>query len=314
MGDRETAIATFLADAGWRGADPVALAGDMSSRRYHRLRSAKGHTAILMETNGDPSTPAFLRMTRWLRDHGFSAPELFHVDEAGGLLLLEDLGDASLTRCIAENPSEADTYYSATLDLLVALRAAEPPDLPRPGARDLTDWTRIADDTLPCHDLSALEAFRAGLQDVLQTVLSEPATLSLRDLHADNLHWLPERKGVQRLGLLDYQDAFLTHPVYDLVSLLTDARTDVPRDRRARMIDAYVALTGDDPEDTHRAFAALSAQRNLRILAIFCRNTAKAPLIPRVWGYLREAASHPSLAPVRDDLLRAFPTLPGRSE
>lgn len=314
MAETLSRLKGFLKDSGWEAAELIPLAGDMSSRRYHRLTDSMGRTAILMDANTDTSTPAFLRMTDWLRDNGFSAPEVFHRNAADGLVLLEDLGDDSLKRCISADPANADEFYRAVIHLLLALRKRTPPDLHQPDAGELVDWTRIADDSLPNVNLTALEAFRSYLETVLRAVLKQESSLSLRDLHVENLHWLPKREGVQRLGLLDYQDAFLTHPVYDLVSLLTDARTDIPSSTRTEMIELYTNLSGDDPVALRRAFAAFSAQRNLRILAIFCRTPSKASMIPRVWKHLGDAVAHPDLAPVRADLRAALPSLPEWAE
>ena len=136
-------------------------------------------------------------------------------------------------------------------------------------------------------------------------MLRAPATVSLRDFHADNIIWLPERTNARKPGLLDYQDAFLTHPAYDLMSLLTDARTDVAPSLRREMIAVYAYRTGDSVEALTEAFSAFGAQRNLRILGIFARaarrdgKTQHLKALPRVYGYLSECCSHPSLAPFR---------------
>ena len=124
---------------------------------------------------------------------------------------------------------------------------------------------------------------------------------------------MPERTGVRRLGLLDYQDAFLTHPIYDVVSLLTDARTDIEPEFRAQMIEAYAQRTGRDLAAVKLAFAAFSAQRNLRILGIFARSASRdgkpihLPKLPRVHAYLIEALQHPVFVSVADDAIAAIP-------
>ena len=296
-------IRNFLASTGWQDATFTPLAGDMSPRRYARLTGKLGN-AILMDAD-DPQTD-FLAMTGWLRAQGLSAPEILAEEAGNGLLLLEDLGDLSLTRQLDLHPDQSEALYADCIDLLVAICHADAPVLPQPNAGQLVEWTDLA-----CHypgaDDRALAPFRATLRDLLSKALADRPSVSLRDFHADNLMWLPQRDGIRRFGLLDYQDAFLTHPCYDLVSLTTDARTDVPPALRETAIAAWLDRTGDDEGDFRRAFAAFSAQRNLRILGLFSKARRRLDALPRVHGYFREALSHPAFEPVRDQTLAALP-------
>jgi hypothetical protein len=143
--------------------------------------------------------------------------------------------------------------------------------------------------------------------------------LALRDFHAENLVWLPDRAGVARVGLLDFQDAEAGHPAYDLVSLLKDARRDLAPGLEQEMIDRFLSRTGCDPERFAAAYAALGAQRNLRILGVFARLSMHfgkphyVDLIPRVWAHLTASLRHPALAPlarrVADDLPEPTPDI-----
>ena len=313
MPDRNAIITQFLEAAGWSDATQVKLAGDMSPRRYRRLIRQSGEKAILMDAppESDPSTPSFVRMTDALRDLGCSAPEIYHADADAGLLLLEDLGDALFSSVIAQDPSRQRGLYMETLPLLLTVTTAAPIDVYKPTASDLIDATRLADTTIANAKPQHLERFRDVLKAALDVVLAGPSALSLRDMHAENLIWLPERTGIARIGLLDYQDATLTHPAYDLVSLLTDARTEVDPDLRAEILAEYIKISGAHPNEMQTAFAVLSAQRNLRILGLFARTPSKASLMPRVWRYLDEAVDHPSLAHGRKHLENALPDFAG---
>ena len=127
----------------------------------------------------------------------------------------------------------------------------------------------------------------------------------LRDYHAENLLWLPDRPGLRKVGLLDFQDAMRGHRAYDLVSLLQDARRDVSRDTEILMITHYVDHWGGNPASFDTAYHVLGTQRNLRILGVFarlCLRDGKAhylDLIPRVWGYLIRDLDHAALGPLR---------------
>lgn len=264
-----------------------------------------------MDAPPDGSTTAFVAMTEWLRAAGLSAPEIFCARPEAGLLILEDLGDAKVSSLLSVE--RRPEIYDACLDLLLHIRACKPPPLARPDARTLAAWTTLADEWYPGADPHALSRFRAVLETVLEEFVAVPPAVSLRDFHADNLMWLSDRERFRRLGLLDYQDAFLTHPVYDLVSLLTDARTDVPRSLREEILKEYARRSGNEPEALASAFAAFSAQRNLRILGIFARAAVRdgksfhLTKMPRVFGYLSEALEHPIFDEVCDDLLSGLP-------
>ena len=132
-----------------------------------------------------------------------------------------------------------------------------------------------------------------------------PAVTVLRDYHAENLIWLPEREGARRAGLLDFQDAWIGHRAYDLVSLLQDARRDVSEETAAACMRHYLDGSGLDAERFEAACAVLGAQRNLRILGVFARlavtrgNPRYIDLVPRVWHHLERDLAHPALAEVR---------------
>ncbi len=306
------AVTSFLDSQGWGDAALQPVAGDLSQRSYFRL-SAHGRTAMLMDARDDrASVPPFLKMTAWLRQAGISAPEILGADAGNALLLLEDLGPAPASGLMPDRAAQ-EAFLDACVDVLLTIRNTAPPPLRRPGAGTLCDWTRIADEHYPGADPGALDEFRGALKDILARVLADGRSVALRDFHADNLMPLPRRKGVARLGVLDYQDAFLTHPVYDLVSLLTDARNELPPAARARCVERYAAASGDGPARLRAAFAAFSVQRNLRILGIFhraARDLGKArhlPRVPRVYRHIMEAAEHESFRDSRAILLAGLP-------
>ncbi len=311
MSDRAEIIADFLKNAGWARAAKFPLAGDMSARRYVRLIMQNGDSAILMDAppDVDGSTPKFAFMAAWLAENGISAPRIYSGDPEEGILLLEDFGDAKFTDLIARDPAGQHILYHEAIRLLIAIRQFDPPPLAKPTAGEMADWTRIADRLCPDAESFHFERFRANLETHLASILTTPTSVSLRDFHADNMIWLENREGIQRVGILDFQDAFLTHPVYDLVSLLSDARTEVSRDLREQMIDFYVSECGDDPSETRLAFAVLSVQRNLRILGIFAPAAEKHSLMPRVSRYLSEALAHPALSDLRESFTLAFPLM-----
>ena len=148
---------------------------------------------------------------------------------------------------------------------------------------------------------------------LIAQAMAFPREFTLRDYHAENLLWLPDRNGIARVGLLDYQDAMRGHRAYDLVSILQDARRDVPAPLARDMILRYVAQADLDPEPFATAYACLGMQRNMRILGVFARLSMAygkphyVDLIPRVWGHLMTALDHPALAEVAPRITDVLP-------
>ncbi|WP_138466864.1 aminoglycoside phosphotransferase family protein [Poseidonocella sp. HB161398] len=310
----------FLEAAGWGDAACRPLAGDASNRRYSRVTAPGGGSAVLMDAppeRGENVRP-FLAIARHLAGLGLSAPAILHADEARGLLLIEDLGDDLFARLAKADPACEEPLYLAAIEVLAVLARHEAPaglmpydstTMPELGALAL-DWYAHGGDK------AADPQARAALCAALRAVLAPhdgPRVLVQRDYHAENLLWLPERSGAARVGLLDFQDAAAGHPAYDLVSLLEDARRDVAPATAAAARAHYLGLTGAEPGAFDLAYAAMGAQRNLRILGVFARlslhfgKPGYVDLIPRVWGHLQTDLAHPSLAALKDIALAALP-------
>jgi aminoglycoside/choline kinase family phosphotransferase len=301
-------LAAFLALCGLADARRTPLAGDASVRRYERIL-AGGRRLVLME-----APPAaldlgpFLEVGAWLREQGLSAPAVLAADRAPGLVLLEDLGDGLFRPLLAAGAVDETLLYGTAVDLLVALqRATPPPALPRYDdawllreARLLVEWYA------PTLGAAAALEYDAIWQELLPAARVGEDAFVYVDYHADNLLWLPERAGLARVGLLDFQDARLGPPAYDLVSLLADARRDVAPDLARAMVARYLAARPElDPAAFATAYAVLGAQRNAKILGLFARLAVRdgkrqyLDLQPRVRAHLAGALRHPALAPLR---------------
>lgn len=305
----------FLAEAGWAGATIAPLAGDASNRRYDRVDGEAGR-AVLMDAPAerDEDISIFLDFTTLLRAQGLSAPEVFHADETAGLALLEDLGDDLYARVAAAKPEDEVLIYAAAVDLLAQMHSSPPPTTAKDRtiapyaaavllreAKLVTEWWMpAATGTSVSQDMQ--EEFDALVNAACATVASQRNALVLRDYHAENLLWLPERTGAARVGVLDYQDALIGSRAYDLVSLLEDARRDTSAELREQMIRRYVLAAQVDEEAFRADYAVLGAQRNLKIVGIFARlwlRDGKAgylEMIPRVWAHLLRDLAHPDLS------------------
>jgi aminoglycoside/choline kinase family phosphotransferase len=300
----------FLAEAGWEGAQVEPLAGDASFRRYFRVLHPSLGAAVLMDAPPPHENPRpFVAVAEWLTSHGFSAPEILARDLEAGLLLLADFGDARLRETLDDTPAREAELYAVATDLLTQLHRQPPmPGLAPHGLEQwLSELELFPDWYAPAVGLDIDRAsYRSAWEAVLAPVARDglgPVTV-LRDYHAENIMLVEGRSGIAHLGLLDFQDALAGHPAYDLASILEDARRDVSPEIEQAMLDRYVAATGQG--DVFRtAYWALAAQRNTRILGVFCRlwkrdgKPGYRRFQPRMWGLLERDLQAPQLAPVR---------------
>lgn len=299
----------FLAAHGWGDAQILPLAGDASFRRYFRV-VGEGRQAVLMDAPPPHEDPRpFIAVAEFLCEQGLTAPAILARDLDQGLLLIEDFGDVRLRETLDAKPDAEADHYAGVTDLLVHLHARPPmAGLPVHGLAQWLDEVMLFTDWYcPALDLEVdRDAFRAAWEEVLAPVEADglPRVTVLRDYHAENIMLVPGRDGIAHYGLLDFQDALVGHPAYDLASVLEDARRDVTPAVEAAMLDRYVAATGQG-EAFRAAYWALAAQRNTRILGVFVRlwkRDGKAGyrrFQPRMWGLLERDLAHPALVPVR---------------
>ncbi len=321
MTNRTVLAQALIAQTQWAGAERAFLAGDASNRRYERLTDpATGHTAIFMDAPPDKGEDvhAFVRVAEYLRSIGLSAPEIFAKDAEFGFLLLEDLGDDLFARVLRRNPKRERELYEAATDVLIHLHDSPSLSLPSYDPALMTElaalsFTKYTQGILGSYDTDALDRFENRFSDLLHRETSGVKVVIQRDYHAENLIWLPDRQGLQRVGLLDFQSAMLGHPAYDLMSLLQDVRRSVPVSIEMRMIDRYLMATGMNDHDFRTAYNVLGAQRNLRILGGFARLATDygkpqyVDLIPATWAHLMRDLEHPALVSVAQLLRDALP-------
>lgn len=325
--ERLRQIEVFLTHTDFRAARLEPLAGDASFRRYIRLHHGE-RTAMLMDAPVDKEdVRPYLSIAEHLVRQGFSAPAILACDEGKGLLLLEDLGNASYTSLLRGGDAEREhELYAAAIDVLAAWHDpaalfARPDSLKLP-IYDMPLLMRevqlFADWYLPQVvgkvQAASMRSDYLGLwEEILSKALLSTKVWVHRDYHADNLMWLPARTSLRRVGLLDFQDGVYGDPAYDLVSLLEDARRDVPPDLADEMLARYLKATGKNDEAFRAAYAVLGAQRNSKIVGIFTRLAARdakphyLAYLPRVWGHLATDVTHPVLAPLKVWLDRYVP-------
>ena len=341
---RLAALRLFLDGARYLNAGRERMAGDASTRSYARLSREDG-VVILMNAPRRPDGPAlyngkaysaavhlaedvkpFVAVANGLRALGLSAPAIYHADLEAGFLITEDFGREGVLN--GDPPTPIPERYQAATDLLAAFHRDElPAVLPLTPQQNyaiptfdtnamlieiglMPEWYLLDRDAVPDAETGA--EFVALWREVLAHITAAPATWMLRDFHSPNMIWLADRANdIQKVGIIDFQDTVLGPPAYDLVSLLQDARIDVPEPLELSLFGRYLKArratdASFDPAQFAEHYAIMSAQRNTRLLGTFARlnrRDGKPHYLkhqPRIWTYLTRSLAHPVLADLRD--------------
>jgi len=340
---RLKALRQFLADAGFADAKRQRMPGDASIRSYARLIRDDG-VVILMNSPRRPDGPAtydgntysaavhlaedvkpFVAIDNGLRARGLSAPSIHHANLDAGFLITEDFGNEGFIE--GDPPRPIAERYQAAVDVLVALHREPLPEV-LPLAPQITyalptldtdamlvevglmlEWYLPDRGAEPANEMRA--EFVTAWRDLLGKAAAMPKTWVMRDFHSPNLIWLGERSGISKVGIIDFQDAVLGPAAYDLVSLLQDARIDVPEQLELALLTRYIkarraADDSFDPAGFAEIYAIMSAQRNTRLLGTFARlnrRDGKPQYLrhqPRIWTYLSRSLAHPVLSGLRE--------------
>lgn len=308
----------FLKEYGWADKPLVFLAGDCSERKYYRLGSEGTGFVLLMDAPPPGERlDEFIKISSFLSDLGFSVPEVIAYDLENGLALIEDLGDSSYSHCLFSGIVPIHDLYNLATRVLIDLHKkfethrdsitlpSYSLELYMKEVNLCLEWYYPSAYSQPL-PAAAIKEWNVLWSNILERQVSTE-TLVLRDFMVDNLMYLKKRQGVQQCGLLDFQDAVMGPRVYDLVSLLEDARYDVPADIQEKMIHLYLeAFPELDRDSFLESYYVLGLQRSTKILGVFTRmykryNKSKyLAHLPRVWKWIEQDLKHPSLKRLKE--------------
>ncbi|HVY84543.1 MAG TPA: phosphotransferase [Caulobacterales bacterium] len=262
---------------------------------------------------------AFVAVGSYLRSIGLSAPEIYGVHVAAGYAVIEDLGDELFARAVPEGADEIYLYETAAR-VLAHVHAQTPPlrlEGPESCSWPLLDYDALALEvnldlfaewTPRAADVRIDDKARVRWEhirnDLVEKALGFPRAFTIRDYHAENLLWLPDRPDLARVGLLDFQDAVRGWRAWDFAMLLQDARRDVSVFAREAAIQAYCIVSKSDEAAFRHELAVLGAINAMRIIGRFAQlahdgKSKYAAFMPREWAHLAENLKHPALAEAR---------------
>lgn len=282
------------------------LQGDAGSRIYWRIYTERKNYILAYNPSACSNIKLFMQLTEYLRQYNFSAPSIYHQNLDQGLLLIEDFGTNSVNNYLSALKIENKTpIYQLSIDLLIELHK-----IPAPSfigefnaglmIEELEVFTKYYipykfGRALTTDEISNLNSI---FRQLFTAQKSTKSVLSLQDYHVDNLMLLQDETGIKSLGLLDYQDAKNGSPIYDLVSILEDARIEVPREAALKYLRYYADKTSSNFDDIFTDYHILGLQRNCRILGVFTKKYAQGcdnylKFLPLVEKYLSYNLSHP---------------------
>lgn len=293
-----------------------------------QTRRTLGYNALARLAAG--RVDAFVAVADWLSRAGLSAPRIEAFDAGLGLAVMEDLGDDLFGARIAGGADEGP-LYEAAVEALVHMQSRPVPD--RLGAAVGVDWPLLTYDGLALQtaadllpdwlpalrpqvrvDASARADWAALWRPMLARGEAGASVFCHRDYHVENLIWLPDRDGPARVGMVDFQDAVLAHPAWDVSMLLHDARRDVAPALSDRMLQLYLDRSRYADDLPFVAdFHALGALNICRIIGVFARLVRRdgrpkyEAFLPRMWGYLDRCLADPGLADLREWLDACVP-------
>ncbi len=338
---RDSQINDFLTAAGWADATLNWLSQDASSRRYARLRRG-AETALLMDAprvEDEPCAPnmtenervaagwnamtrgaasrvdAFVAIADYLCEDGLSAPKIIAADTDQGFALIEDFGEGlEFARLIEHDPGLEVPLYTAAADVMAHLHR-------KPAPAEIQGWPILDYDTLalkanvdlfaawlPQYDerftmTPAIYTEWEKIRDELITLaIALPRNFILKDFHAENLLWLPERDGLAKVGLLDFQDAINGWDAWEIVMLIQDARRPVSAEAKQAVLQRYLDLTGKEEAPLLSRIAITGTLNALRITGLFARLPVRdgkmryKAFMPRQQMLLAENLRHPATA------------------
>jgi aminoglycoside/choline kinase family phosphotransferase len=304
----------FLAVHGFGAAARDRLPADASFRHYVRLHGGPRPALLMDAPPPQEDLRPYLTIAAHLRGIGLSAPEVFAADAGQGFCVLEDFGAETVAQRLDAGDDAAPYYLAATAALARLHAVPPPPGLPEWGAARMAEtaaatflqwWWPATFGAMPSPAIA--DQFVAAIHAMLAPCAAEGFVH--RDFFPANLMPLPGRPPPGDVGILDFQDAALGHPAYDLVSLVEDARRDVDPALREACLSRYLALRPElDPAAFRAAMAACAAQRHLRVAALWvrlARRDGKPGYLrhgPRCWALLDRALQHAATRPLADFL------------
>ncbi len=270
-----------------------ALPTDLSKRKYYRIIH-RMKRYVLMDSNKEPiQFEKFLKSTKFLAKSGFSVPYIYLIDFENSVLLIEDFGNNKVSHYLNNvSLQKEQEVYKKSLYLISKLHKVKIEDFDC----EIHNYNILNNGISEFVNNCVLELYKDDVEKsfrLLFQLLPKPKFLSLRDFHVDNLMWLKDRDGINKVGLIDYQDLSIGYKAYDIVSLLQDARRFITPIFEQQMLEFFFHHNPEiDQKSFMQEYIILSLQRNLRVFGLFMKSSQQSELsrykkyLPNVRNYI----------------------------
>ena len=318
--DRKFLLKDFLSLHGFDDYVSQALPHDASFRRYFRLINGD-KTVILKDSPPEYyNLQPYINISQHLTHNGLPVPKIFNYDINTGFMILEDFGDIHYKQIIESNISDNNllTNFGNLINIIIKLQKIPLPvfNLPKQTAKSLIEQASIyfehyndQDDKFDIN-VKHCNIFTELMNEIFNQIDIDSNYFVHRDYHMENLMYLKNKDNLSNVGIIDFQDALIGSPVYDLVSLLQDVRTDISADVSQKMLNYYIDMQQIlDEENFYASYAVLGLLRNLRINALFKRKIYRdkqmkyAQYLPRVQKYIQINLNHSILKKLKNFML-----------
>ena len=252
------------------------LEGDASNRKYFKILQNKIYNILMYDDSKKEGIENFIVKTQEFQKFGMKVPKILFSSSQNGLLILENFGELKYNEIL--NQRNEKELYKIAIDALVHLHKTKTKIKFEPYSKLLFfeesklffDWYLKYKKKKFKH--IQLKEFKDLLYEILEIPLSLPKVNIHRDYHVDNLFYLPNNKGIQKCGWIDYQDALLGPMIYDIMSLLEDVRRVISEELKKELLDYYLEnIKFEDKELCKLAFSIIAIQRHLKVLGVFSR-------------------------------------------
>ena len=278
------------------------IAGDASNRKYFKIFNKNLCKILMYDDNGKESINNFLHKTYLFDSYGLRVPKIFSAYSESGIIVMESFGDSKFSKII--NHKNELLLYKSALDSLIFIHKKNKSD-------KLTNYTKevFFDESKIFFEwylrLNSFKKkkyklfdFKNTLFNYLGSIENLPLVNVHRDFHVDNLFYLDSELSHKKCGWIDYQDALVGPIVYDVMSLLEDARRDLKKGNKEKLIFYYIEKANIlDKNSFLHAFKIVAIQRHLKVLGIFARLAIRDKKpdyikhIPRVLKMLKDNLS-----------------------
>lgn len=303
MSDRDATLTSSIAGSTWASWHQELIDSDASTRRYFRLRGPENQTAILVDAPPNVEDyNRFLSVGDHLQVAGLCVPAALFKDFKRGVFVISDLGPTSLAKHLDASDKSDQAALDAILDILLSVRDIQLPDAP---SMDHQTAIKMLEPLFAFYGADAPDQLEDAIRQAFDEHVAKETVLSLRDFHAENLIWREHKPEKEKLGVLDFQDAFFAPEGYDLASFTRDVRRSVSETDRLYLEEKFAHQLGLNLRKFQLQVALLAIQRNLRILGVFARlirdgKPKYVKFMPRVWAYLMTDLKRPELVHLYD--------------